>query len=71
MIYTTGWVDISEATPKSRGRWCLVCDASMGEPEPWVEIWDGENWCGYDKSYRVTHWMPVPSLPMSQGGFDE
>jgi hypothetical protein len=61
------WIPVSERLPEVKGRY--ICSI-MYKEEPkkiWVEqrYWDGYGWDMYTSI--VTHWMPLPEPPESEG----
>jgi hypothetical protein len=66
-----GWVRVSERLPKERGRY-MVYQASFLEPIRIVNFGTSRGWeNGRDKIHprekRITHWMPLPQPPASNG----
>jgi len=63
METTDEWIPVSERLPGDIA-WVLVvaADPHGGGPEIDIGIVEGEGWCSW--LGPVTHWMPLPPLPV-------
>lgn len=56
------WVSVEERLPEETG-WYLVATPTLNSKVD-VALWDGK----WRRLVTITHWMPLPQLPVKKGG---
>jgi len=59
------WVRVEDKLPKETG-WYLVATPTLNSKID-VALWDGK----WRRLVTITHWMPLPQLPVKEGVNDE
>ena len=56
------WVSVEKELPRETG-WYLVATPTLNSKID-VALWDGK----WRRLVTITHWMPLPQLPVKKGG---
>ena len=53
------WIPVTKRQPEKHGRYLTVCE-TLNTPQ--IRLYEGD----WDSIHKVTHWMPLPEMPIQK-----